>query len=91
MELCPICRIGAMRPTRATYARWHGGQFILLPGVPAWRCDYCGDLVYDETTLARLIALLGPPDSGENEPALYRDRRQSGYGDFLEDRDRRRV
>jgi YgiT-type zinc finger domain-containing protein len=59
-QYCDNCRVGSLQPCRATYARWHNGQFVVLSGVSAWRCDLCGDTSYDSEALTRLILLLGP-------------------------------
>ena len=66
-EFCNICHIGSPRSHRATYARWHYGQFIVLSGMPAWRCDVCGDTFYDDQALARLFLLLGPESAAEGQ------------------------
>jgi YgiT-type zinc finger domain-containing protein len=57
---CDNCHVGSVRAWRATYARWHAGHFVVVPGVPAWRCDYCGDTFYDSEALYRLFLVLGP-------------------------------
>jgi len=59
-EFCESCHIGSLQACRATYARWHDGQFVIVPGVLAWRCDFCGDTFYDTQALTRLAMLLGP-------------------------------
>jgi YgiT-type zinc finger domain-containing protein len=66
-EFCDGCHIGSLRPYRATYARWHDGQFVVVQGVPAWRCDYCGDTFYDDEALSRLALLLGPESDMEDQ------------------------
>jgi len=65
-EFCDGCHIGSLQACRATYARWHGGQFVIVPGVPAWRCDFCGDTFYDIEALTRLVMLLGPESNLED-------------------------
>jgi YgiT-type zinc finger domain-containing protein len=65
-EFCDSCHIGSWHPCRATYAHWHDGQFIIVPEVPAWRCDFCGDTYYEREAISRLVLLLGPePDSAQ--------------------------
>ena len=85
-EFCEGCHIGTMQPCRATYAQWHNGQFVVVPGMPAWRCDFCGDTYYDNEALTRLVLLLGPETGSEHE----RRRRATGlddsFGDGLGDR-----
>jgi YgiT-type zinc finger domain-containing protein len=64
-RFCESCHVGSLQRCRATYARWHGGQFVLMPGVPAWRCDYCGDTFYDNEALARIVLLVGVDSDAE--------------------------
>ena len=59
-QFCEMCHIGSLQPFRTAYARWHAGVFVIMPGMPAWRCDYCGDTFYDDDALQRLTLLLGP-------------------------------
>jgi YgiT-type zinc finger domain-containing protein len=49
-----------LQPHRTTYAHWHGEHFVVLPNVPAWRCDFCGETFYDLEILGQLRTLLGP-------------------------------
>ncbi|MCS6963139.1 YgiT-type zinc finger protein [Thermoflexus sp.] len=60
MGPCPNCRIGYMRPHRITYAGYHGDLFIVVPNMPAYICDVCGNRQYDEEALMQLIPLIGP-------------------------------
>lgn len=85
VEFCEICHVGSLRPYRATYARWHDGQFVVVPGLPAWRCDVCGDTFYDNSALAQLALLLGPEvnvedQKGRRSPGLD-DGQRTGLGD----------
>jgi YgiT-type zinc finger domain-containing protein len=66
-EFCAVCHVGSLRPHRATYARWHEGQFVIRPGMLAWRCDFCGMTFYDDAALARLALLLGPETDLDEE------------------------
>jgi YgiT-type zinc finger domain-containing protein len=66
LEFCEICHVGELHLHRATYARWHAGRFVVLPGVPAWRCDVCGDTFYDAAALEHLALLLGPEMDAEH-------------------------
>jgi YgiT-type zinc finger domain-containing protein len=88
-EFCESCHVGSLQACRATYARWHDGDFVVLPGVPAWRCDYCGDTFYDREALRRLVLLLGP----ESSPEVETQRRATGFedSDDLGLTDRRRM
>ena len=73
-EFCETCHIGSPQPFRATYARWHDEQFVVVAGIPAWRCDFCGDSYFDNDALTRLALLLGP------ESTLEDQRRSRGRG-----------
>lgn len=75
-EFCSICHIGSPQPSRVTYARWHEGQFIVVPGMPAWRCDFCNETFYDDEAFERLIMLLGPESEAEDQ----RRGRAFGFG-----------
>ena len=59
IEFCSSCHVGKLRASRTTYAHWHGDEFIVVPGLPAWRCDYCGDAFFDNDALTQLVLLLG--------------------------------
>lgn len=56
---CLNCRIGTLQRGTATYAQWVGDELVLVPNVPAWQCDVCGDFAYEEDVLARVELLLG--------------------------------
>jgi YgiT-type zinc finger domain-containing protein len=58
-EFCESCHVGSLRPYHTIYAHWHSGEFVIVPGVPAWRCDFCGDTFFDNEALSRLVLLLG--------------------------------
>lgn len=64
---CTYCHIGSLQPCQATFARWHEGQFIVMPGMSAWRCDFCGEMVYDRDVLNRLALLLGTESCLEDQ------------------------
>jgi YgiT-type zinc finger domain-containing protein len=82
---CAYCHIGSLRPHRATYARWHDGQFVIMPGVPAWHCDFCGEILYDNGALTRLVLLLGPESDLEDQQrwraAGLEENREADLGD----------
>lgn len=64
---CPNCHIGTLRETRTTYVRQLGETFVSVPNVLAWVCDICGEHTYDQETIDRLEALLGPEASFSDE------------------------
>lgn len=84
-ETCPECRVGVLRPARAFYCAWLGGQFLTISDFPAWTCDVCGRRDYDQGALQDLKALLletnsrrragkaGPRPAGLIDPPGARD------------------
>jgi hypothetical protein len=69
--LCPTCHIGTLRETNTTYVRQLGARrfaLVSVPNVLTWVCDMCGEHTYDQETIDRLEALLGPEASLGDEP-----------------------
>lgn len=89
-QTCYNCHVGTLQLERATYARWHGKTFIVLPNVQVQRCDFCGETFYDAETLAQLATLLGPEDSLDSRDEQWPDAFGSLGADFNLD-DRRRT
>ena len=94
MKTCPHCRTGTLRQRTINYANWHGGQYVVVPNLPAWSCDVCALCQIDAEALQRLLPLIGPVT--RPDPAL--PRRMAGtpralndlpYDDSDPDRDRR--
>ncbi len=85
-EFCEGCHIGSVQPYRAIYAHWHDGEFVIVPGVPAWRCDYCGDTFYDTKALSRLTLLLGSEPSSEGQRRWRATGLEESGGEGLGDR-----
>lgn len=56
---CPHCQIGSLNPTVETYSLVFGSSILSVPDIPAWRCDICAYLEYDEDALIRLDLLIG--------------------------------
>ena len=59
-EYCDVCRLGVITQGKMAYTTWVDGMLVIVPDVPVWTCDVCGDYEYDALVLARLEALLGP-------------------------------
>jgi YgiT-type zinc finger domain-containing protein len=55
---CPMCRRGETAPGKATLTYELGTGVLVVRGVPAEICDFCGDEYLDEETVERLDALL---------------------------------
>ena len=68
-QTCINCRIGTLSRKTATYAAWHGDQFVIAPAMPTWLCDVCGERTYDQFALDQLLLLIGPvsplPDASD--------------------------
>ena len=58
---CPKCHAGVLRPRELTYFTMVGEQLITVPHFPAWVCDICGYVEYDERALRWLYTLLSLP------------------------------
>lgn len=56
---CPHCQIGSLSPVVETYSLVFGSSVLSAPDIPAWRCDICSYLEYDEDALMRLDLLIG--------------------------------
>ncbi len=85
-EFCDGCHVGSLQPCRAIYTQWHNGQFVIVPGVPAWCCDFCGDTFYDSQAMNRLVLLLGPEPGTENSSRRRAAGLEESSGEGLGDR-----
>lgn len=87
---CDICHIGTRRPRRTTVTYWLGGELVLMPNVPVWVCDVCGDVEYEAESITRLEMLLGieellagtdprisPADATDGFSSLWTSKRRS--------------
>ena len=75
--LCPTCQMGTLRFKPVTFAHWFEGQFITIPGFPAWVCDACGAREYDAAALEQLELILGPEADFRREAAQRARRTQT--------------
>lgn len=87
-EFCQNCHVGSLRSYRTTYAHWHDGQFVIMPGVPAWRCDFCGDTFYDDEIMIRLTLLLELESGLEDQRQWRATGLEEGWGSGFGDRRR---
>ncbi len=58
---CPRCHAGVLKPRELTYFTALGDELVVVPGFPAWVCDICGYVEYDQRALGWLYTLLSPP------------------------------
>jgi len=66
METCPVCHTGSMHERRVTYTQVYEDQLVVIQGVPALVCDFCGERWFDNEAVDGLQRLLqsdaGPPE-----------------------------
>lgn len=60
MSQCPVCHAGELRRERVETWMRRADQWVLFTGVPAMRCDTCGETTFSQGTAARLSDLLAP-------------------------------
>lgn len=58
IEACPVCHIGSIRDRRVTYTQTHEDQLVVIQGVPAQVCDFCGERWFDTEVVEGLQRLL---------------------------------
>ncbi|MBK6712775.1 MAG: hypothetical protein IPG51_20970 [Chloroflexi bacterium] len=58
VQTCDLCRIGRCQPTKAPFIYWVDKYVMVLPNAPAYSCDICGQLQYDEDFLDSMDILL---------------------------------
>lgn len=84
---CPQCQAGLLHLRYLTYFTRLGQAMLTVPNFPAWLCDVCGYLEYDQQALRYLNTMLSPwlqeedapraPNEGEGGPHSHRPRRSS--------------
>ncbi len=79
MDICPSCHVGQLQPKCVTYLSLFEGYFVTFPSMPAWLCDACGELTYDEDVLQEIDMLLGVDAELEADKSP-RARRPAGDG-----------
>jgi len=94
MRTCPHCRTGTLHARPVNYANWHGGQYVIVPNMPAWLCDVCALCRIDPEALRRLLPLIGPvtqPDPAQPRRAwgAQWSANELPYDESDPDRDRR--
>lgn len=58
LEICNLCHVGNVREENLTYTEWYEEELVVVPGVPARVCDYCGEKEYDPFVVGTLRRLL---------------------------------
>jgi YgiT-type zinc finger domain-containing protein len=77
MHTCSNCHIGTLRRKAGPYAARHGNDLVVIPSLPAWVCDVCGERTYDAAALDMLLSLIGPPSLAADNPSSGDIRRAS--------------
>lgn len=69
---CNHCRIGHLHSIKMPFITFLGDQMMVVPDVSAYRCDMCGDVLFNEGFLDQLQYLLDqltepeyPPETAE--------------------------
>lgn len=64
---CPVCGVGRLTLTRRTYVHLYGQTLIQAPNVPAWMCDACRLVIFDQDAVGRIDLMVGeagpPPNT----------------------------
>lgn len=56
---CPACLVGRLHPQLVTYSAVYNRTLVSVPNMPAWKCDFCHAIDYDEVLITRVEALIG--------------------------------
>jgi YgiT-type zinc finger domain-containing protein len=93
MRTCTHCHLGNLHRQAISYANWHDGRFIVVPNMPAWRCDVCADYEVDVDALNRLLPLIGPVTQPDLDQARHgwRSGAESPRDEVDPDRSHRQV
>jgi YgiT-type zinc finger domain-containing protein len=57
---CPVCRTGELQEDRVETWMRKADQWVLLTGVPATKCDVCGETTFSQKVAERLAEVLAP-------------------------------
>jgi YgiT-type zinc finger domain-containing protein len=70
---CEYCHIGHYELSFSPYVHWYHGKIMVIPNAPAYSCDICGHMEYDENFLQKLNHLLNRfAEVERNTSATYR-------------------
>jgi YgiT-type zinc finger domain-containing protein len=58
LQICSLCHIGRVVEKYLCYTEWYNEELIVIPGVPARVCDYCGEKEFDPFIVGTLQRLL---------------------------------
>ena len=57
-RICPVCHVGRIVARRTAHTEWRDGELIVVPGITADICDFCGETAFHDDQLWRLDQLL---------------------------------
>jgi YgiT-type zinc finger domain-containing protein len=87
-EICSFCHVGHVTEQNLTYTEWYEEELIVVPGVPARLCDYCGEKEFDPFVVGTLRRLLwSSPDANETLEKWTRIRRHRFDLEMLHSKD----
>lgn len=70
---CEYCHIGHYELSYSPYVHLYQGKIMVIPNAPAYSCDICGHMEYDDSFLQKLNHLLNRfADEGQNNVTTYR-------------------
>ncbi len=58
MTPCPVCHDGMLEQQRIETSMRRGDGWIVVSGVPAIKCDLCGETTFSQEVSERLVSLL---------------------------------
>jgi YgiT-type zinc finger domain-containing protein len=77
--LCNVCHIGRQRLHLVTYVQVYHQTLVSVPNTPAWECDFCHTVQYDEQAIQRINALVEqsgpPPNRPQRQPRPARSQK----------------
>ena len=51
MYTCPNCRLGRVKEAQVPFVYMLDGTPLIVPQMPAYVCDVCGELAYDDAMM----------------------------------------
>ncbi len=62
---CKRCQIGRFQGTKLPYMMLLENQFLVVPNISAYRCDMCGNVVFNKAFLERMQFILEKLNEGD--------------------------
>lgn len=64
MTQCPVCHDGTLEQQRIETCMRRGERWVVIRGVPAFKCDLCGETTFSQEVSERLVSLLSGEATG---------------------------